>query len=191
MLICVAGMVSALAQQPDSQRLVESGQIEIAGQQARYIIRRLPVNAFPDLPNGIAEQLNLRQCMIPQSYEAHHPENVVHASLERPGSADWAVLCSANGKVTLLVFFGSYPAKPAVLASALEKQRLQRHDSSGELGFDWAIDAASPEAVHQAQSSMERKPPRIDHDALADITVDRTTMYRFFSRGTWKLLDMP
>ena len=89
------------------------------------------------------------------------------------------------------MFFGSGPARPAVLASAPEKQRLQRHDSSGALGFDWAIDAASPDTVHQAQSAMERKPPRIDHDALADITIDRTTMYRFFSRGTWKLLDMP
>jgi hypothetical protein len=45
--------------------------------------------------------------------------------------------------------------------------------------------------VHQAQSAMERKPPRIDHDALADTTIDRTTVYRFFSKGAWKLLDMP
>ena len=185
------GVLSALAQQPDSQRLAESGQVEVAGRQAPYMIRRLPVNAFPDLPNGVVEQLNQRECLIPQSYQAHHPENVIHASMERAGSSDWAVLCSVNGKVSLLVFFGSGPGKPAVLASAPEKQRLQRHDSSGVLGFDWAIDAASPDAVHQAQSGMERKPPRIDHDALADITIDRTTMYRFFSKGAWKLLDMP
>src|SRR3954469_1886684 len=191
MLVCVVGVVSALAQQPDSQRLVESGQVEIAGQQAPYIIRRLPVNAFPDLPNGVTEQLNQRQCMIPQSYEAHHPENVVRASLEREGSSDWAVLCSAEGKVSLLVFFGSAPGRPAGLARTPETIRLQRHDSSGVLGFDWAIDGASPDAVHQAQSAMERKPPRIDHDALADITIERRTVYRFFSKGAWKLLDMP
>jgi len=185
------GVVSALGQQPDAQRLVESGQVEIAGQQAPYIIRRLPVNAFPDLPSGVVEQLNQRECLIPQSYEAHHPENVVHASLDRAGSSDWALLCSANGKVSLLVFFGGSQARPAVLASAPETKRLQRHDSSGMLGFDWAIEAASPDAVHQAQSAMERKPPRIDHDALADTTIDRTTVYRYFSKGAWKLLDMP
>src|SRR3954451_19326221 len=191
MLLCVMGIVSAGAQQPDPRRLVESGQVEIAGQQAQYTIRRLPVNAFPDLPAAVVEQLEQRQCMIPQSYEAHHPENVVRASLERAGSSDWALLCSAEGKVSLLVFFGSAPGRPAVLARTPETTRLQRHDSSGVLGFNWAIDGASPDAVHQAQSAMERKPPRIDHDALADITIERKTVYRFFSKGTWKLLDMP
>jgi hypothetical protein len=59
------------------------------------------------------------------------------------------------------------------------------------MGFDWAIDPATPEAVHQAQSGMERKPPRIDHDALADRMIDGKTRYRFFSKGRWTSLDMP
>jgi hypothetical protein len=78
-----------------------------------------------------------------------------------------------------------------VLAKGPEKERLERHDSSGVLGFDWVIDPASPEAVHEAQSGMERKPPRIEHDALADMRIDRKTVYRFFSKGKWTLLDMP
>ena len=129
--------------------------------------------------------------MVPQSYEAHHPENVVHASLERAGSSDWAVLCSVNGEVSLLVFFASAPSNPLVLLTVPEKDRLQRHDPSGVLGFDWAIDPASPDAVHDAQSGLERKPPRIDHDAIQDIIIDQKTVYRFFSKGSWRLLDMP
>ncbi len=191
MLLCLIAFWPAAGQQPDSLRLVESGEMEVNGRNVPYIIRRLPVNAFPDLPDAVVVQLNERQCLIPQTYEAHHPENVVHASLEHAGSSDWAVLCSANGDVSLLVFFSSAPHKPAVLATVPEKERLQRHDSSGRLGFDWAIDPASPDAVHQAQSVMERKPPRIDHDALADILVDRKTVYRFFSKGKWTFLDMP
>jgi hypothetical protein len=192
-LVCVFAVLSASAQQPDpdSQRLVESGQVVVAGQNIPYLIRRLPVNSFPDLPAGVADELNQRQCMIPQSYEAHHPENVVRGSLERAGSSDWAVLCSAAGKVSLLVFFGSAPAKPAVLTTVPEKDRLQRHDSSGVLGFNWTIDPASPEAVRQAQSVMERKPPRLDHDALEDILLDHKTVYRFFAKGAWTLVDMP
>jgi hypothetical protein len=181
----------AVAQEPVSQRMLESGQVEVAGRTVPYLIRRLPLNAFPDLPGAVVEQLNQRECLIPQSHEAHHPENVVHGSLERAGSSDWAVLCSADGEVSLLVFFGSAPAQPAVVAKWPEKERLQRHDSSGVLGFDWVIDPASPEAVHQAQSGMERKPPRIDHDALADTQIDGKTLYRFFSKGKWTLLDMP
>lgn len=193
-LACTAACFLALslaAQEPGAQRLVDSGRLEVAGQSVPYRIRRLPVNAFPDLPDAVVEQLNQRQCLIPQTYEAHHPENVVHGSLEHAGSSDWAVLCSANGEVSLLVFFASAPARPAVLATATEKERLERHDSTGEMGFDWAIDAATPEAVHQAQSGMERKPPKPDHDALADILIDRKTDYRFYAKGKWTLLDMP
>jgi hypothetical protein len=190
-LLCAIAVLPAIAQESDSRQLVESGQVEIAGQNVPYIIRRLPVNAFPDLPDSVVEQLNQRECLIPQSYEAHHPENAVHASLERAGSSDWAVLCSTKGKVSLLVFFGAAPAGPAVLATVSEKERLQRHDSSGVLGFNWAIDQASPDAVHQAQSALERKPPRPDHDALEDIIIDRKTVYRFFTKGKWTSLDMP
>ncbi|HEY3626324.1 MAG TPA: hypothetical protein VGL00_08565 [Terracidiphilus sp.] len=192
MLVCaMAGMPAVAQEAGNPQRLVESGQLEMAGQNVPYLIRRLPVNAFPDLPSEVVEQLNQRECMVPQSYEAHHPENVVRASLERAGSSDWALLCSVDGKVSLLVFFGSAPRRPTVLATLPEKDRLQRHDSSGVMGFDWAIDPATPEAVHQAQSGMERKPPRIDHDALADRMIDGKTRYRFFSKGRWMFLDMP
>ena len=191
MLVSMFGVLSAAALAPDafSQQLNESGQLTLQGHSIPYLIRRLPVNAFPDLPSPVVDQLNQRQCLIPQSYEAHHPENVVHASLERPGSSDWAVLCSAGGKASLLIFYGSASGKPAVLATVPETQRLQRHDSSGMLGFNWAIEAASPEAVHQAQSGMEKKPPRPDHDALADITLDRKTVYRFFKKGSWTVVD--
>ena len=191
MLLCLMGLSPAAAQQPDpaSQQFNESGQVVLAGKKFPYIIHRLPVNAFPDLPAPIVDQLNQRQCLVPQSYEAHHPENVVHASLERAGSSDWAVLCSDSGKVALLVFFGSSPGKPIVLATATEANRLQRHDSSGVLGFNWAIEPASPEAVHEAQSSMEKRPPRLDHDALAEITLDRNNVYHFFKKGSWTLVD--
>ena len=188
-VLCALAVLPAAAQGPDSQRLVESGHIEMEGQSIPYLVRRLPLNAFPDLPNAVVEQLNQRQCLIPQSYEAHHPENVVHGSLERAGSSDWAVLCSSEGKTSLLVFFGSAPGKPAVLATEPETKRLQRHDSSGVLGFNWAIEPASPQKVHEAQSGMEKRPLRPDHDALADITLDRTTIYRFFKKGSWTVVD--
>jgi hypothetical protein len=182
----------ALSAQPqDSTNLNDSGHITVSSQSVPYLIRRLPVNAFPDLPVPVSEELARRHCLIPQSYEAHHPENVFHASLERRGSSDWAMLCSANGEVSLMVFFSSAPSNPAVLVTVPEKDRLQRHDPSGVLGFDWAIDPASPEAVHDAQSGLERRPPRIDHDAIQDIVIDQKTAYRFFSKGTWRLLDMP
>ncbi|MGA2671792.1 MAG: hypothetical protein ABSE99_01080 [Terracidiphilus sp.] len=190
-LFCACALVPAQAQQPPPAQLTESGQIVVDGRSAPYLIRHLPVSSFPDLPAAVAELLNRRGCLIPQTYEAHHPENVVHASLERAGSSDWAVLCSAEGTVSLLVFFTSTPEQFKVLASAPETQRLQTHDPSGVLGFNWGIDPASPERIREAQSGLERRAPRLDHDALADSVVDRRTVFHFYSRSAWALLEMP
>jgi hypothetical protein len=171
--------------------LTDSGQIIVDGRPTAYRIRHLPVTSFPDLPDAVADQLTRRGCLIPQTYQAHHPENVVHGSLEHPGSSDWAVLCSTKGTVSLLVFFSSAPASILVLATAPETARLQSHDATGVLGFNWGIDPASPEQVREARSGMEHRPPTLNHDALADTIIGRRTVYHFFLKSEWTLLDMP
>jgi hypothetical protein len=176
-------------QEPVPASLNESGQISIAGRSTPYLIRHLPVNSFPQLPPAVQQLLIRRGCLIPQTYEAHQPENVVHASLESRGSSDWAVLCSVNGNVSLLVFFAGSSGEPMVLATAPETERLQSHGSSKVLGFNWAIDPASPEEVHEAQQGMKHPPPRLDHDALADSVIDQRTIYHFYSKGAWTLVD--
>lgn len=180
---------------PALSGLNESGLLNVDGRSVPYLIRHLPIDSFPDLPAAIQAELNRRGCLIPQTYEAHRPENVVHASLEGPRSSDWAVLCSAEGTVSLLVFFagasGRDPSDPFVLASAPETERLQAHGTGGVLGFNWGIDPASPQEVHDAQTGLVPRPPRIDHDALADSTVDHRTIYHFYAKNAWTLLDMP
>lgn len=168
--------------------LNESGQVTIDGRPTPYLIRHLPINAFPQLPASVQDALTRRGCLIPQTYEAHQPENVVHASLERPGSSDWAVLCSAGGRVSLLVFFAS-GGDPMVVASAPETDRLQAHEATNVLGFNWGIDPASPQTVHEAQFGMSHPPPRLDHDALADSVIERKTIYRVYTKGAWTVID--
>ena len=174
--------------------LTASGQILIAGRSTPYLIRHLPVSSFPDLPAGIVDLLNRRGCTIPQTYEARRPENVVHASLEHSGSSDWAVLCSVEGMVSLLVFFDGGPVRfegqPTVLASAVETGRLQAHPGNGVLGFNWGIDPASPQKIHDAQIGLDKRPARLDHDALADSVVDHTTVYHFYAKSAWTVLEM-
>jgi hypothetical protein len=179
----------APAQQPPP--LLESGHIQLNGHSTPYQIRRLPVSSFPQLPAPIAAQLTLRGCMIPQTYAAHHPENVIHASFEAPGSSDWAVLCEADGTVSLLVFLASAPESPLTLASVPQTSRLQIHDLTGVLGFNWGIDPATADEVHQAQAALPHHPPNLDHDALADSTVEGRTLYRFYSKPSWTLLPTP
>jgi hypothetical protein len=186
-LLCFS--IAPIHSQDAASLLDTSGQITIDGHSAGYLIRHLPVNAFPQLPPAIRYVLNHRGCLIPQTYEAHQPENVVHASLEHKGSSDWAVLCSVNGTVSLLVFLATSNGDPAVLDSASEISRLQAHGSSKVLGFNWAIDPASPESVHEAQLNMQHPPPRLDHDAVADSIIEQKTIYHFYSHNKWTILD--
>jgi hypothetical protein len=181
------------AQQRDStaSQLNEKGTVDIAGHATPYLIRRLPVTSFPDLPAALAEQLTQRGCLIPQTYQAHGPENVVHARLQEPESSDWAVLCSAHGTVSLLVFFAGAPYELVTLAEAPETERLEVHDPTGVLGFAWGIDPASPRYVHEAQAGLKPRPQMIDHDALADTFLEKGTIYHFYSRNAWTVLNMP
>jgi hypothetical protein len=191
-LLLAASWVRAQEMTPSaSGPFNESGKTTVDGRAVPYLIRRLPVDSFPDLPDTVAGVLIERGCMIPQTYGARRPENVVHASLERAGSSDWAVLCAVHGNVDLLVFFARSPDKPVTVASAPELERLQRHDLSGVYGFDWGIDAASPERIHEAQATMEHRPPRLDHDALADTVLNQKTIYHLYAHNAWTLVDMP
>jgi len=97
--VALAGIVGVgLMSLSVSAQLTESGQIVVDGHPTHYLIRRLPVSSFPELPADIQDQLNQRGCLIPQTYAAHHPENVVHASLERAGSSDWGGSVLGEGK---------------------------------------------------------------------------------------------
>jgi len=180
---------AANAQKPDP--LVLSGNVNLGGKVTPYLIRNLPVSSFPELPAGVANALTAMNCLIPQTYEAKRPENVIHASFESPGSQDWAALCASQGKVSLLIFFASAAAdNPIVLKAVAETDRLQEHDASGQLGFNWGIDPASPSRVHDAQAGMAHRPPLLDHDCLADTIVDRKTVYRLYRNGEWERVDV-
>jgi hypothetical protein len=192
-LFAAAGMLCA--QMPDTKmpenRMVERGTVDLNGKTTKYLIRRLPVSSFTELPAPIATELEKRECMIPQSYQAHRAENVVHGSFEGAGSSDWAALCSTGGKVRLLVFFASAPAAPLTLDEADEKTLLEAHDPSGVFGFDWGLDAATPLQVHQAQAGMEHRPAAPLHDAVALVWIEHHTRYRLYEKQRWIDLEMP
>jgi hypothetical protein len=184
-----AAQISPPAAGYNAAQLDESGHINIDGHAVPYLIRHLPASSFPELPAAIRDELNRRGCLIPQTYEAHRPENVIHGSFEKSGSSDWAVLCSNSGAVSLLVFFAGAPEDPTILAGALEAKRLQPRDSSGNLGFNWGIDPATPEQVRAAQIGLEPRPSKLDHDCVADSVIEHRTVYHYFTKGGWTLVE--
>ena len=183
-------LTTAPAQEAPRLEQIDKGEVTQNGRQILYRIRNLPISSYPEIPAPIAATLIARGCLVPQTYQAHHPENVIHGSFESSNSNDWAVLCSAADSVSLLVFFSSStPDKPAVLATNLKTSRLQPGNVPDELGFNWGIDSASPHRVHEAQSDMSHRPPTPGHDSIADTTIDAKTIYHFYKDGQWEKLD--
>ena len=186
-LLCITALVLAQQAGINLAQLNESGKILFNGHLTPYLIRRLPVSSFPQLPAWIQDDLNQRGCMIPQTYEAYGPENVIRGSLEQPGSSDWAVLCSAHRTVSLLVFFGN-GEQLTVLAAAPETEHLAINTSSGILGFDWGIDPATPEQVQEAEADITPGSQLLDHDALAVTVIHQSTVYHYYAKNAWTLV---
>lgn len=185
-----AGAQNAAAPRDQQPSLTVSGQVVISGRETPYLIHQLPPGSFPALPRPVMDELSRRGCMIPQTYEAHRPENVIRANLQGLGREDWAMLCAVKGTVSLLVFFDGTP-QPAVLAQAPMTERLQAHDATGALGFNWAIDPASPKQVAEVQRGMYPRPAALDHDAVADTIVEHKTIYHFYAKSAWTLVKLP
>jgi hypothetical protein len=191
-LIAMLGGVFVSAQQPLPSSLVTTGHRIFNGVDLPYTIHHLPITSFPDLPRPTADTLARRGCLVPQSADAHHPENVIHGSFEHASSSDWAILCTEkNGSVSLLVFFASDPGTPVYVAGAPELSFLRPLTSQKELGFALAIDPASPDLIHEAQLGLTPRPQRPDHDAIAESLFGGATVYRYFSNGSWTQLPFP
>ncbi|MBV8632240.1 MAG: hypothetical protein JOZ83_15035 [Silvibacterium sp.] len=191
--LTIAAVVPALAlaqSDPGASEQIETGRVRISGgAEVVYRIRMLPPASFPALPPAVTEQLEQRKCMVPQTYEARAPENVIHAALERRGSSDWAVLCSVNAATTLYVFFQSQPGSPI----ALRKQRDSEWIGSevlGAYGSAWGISRRSPSQIRQARGSATSRVDA-DHDGIEDAFIERSSTTHYFQDGSWITLENP
>ncbi|HEY3743961.1 MAG TPA: hypothetical protein VGL53_29155 [Bryobacteraceae bacterium] len=157
--------------------------IEAAGPHTflrHYKIRLLPVSSFPQLPKPVAQELTDRGCMIPQTYEAREPENVIHGSFEKKGSDDWATLCSIRGVTTLYVFFQSNLTVPIPL----------RHQPDSQwLGVEWSLDYGSAWGIAARAARLLPASTHADHDGIEDAFIEKSSTIYYFQEGRWTTLD--
>lgn len=170
---------------PNTER-IEAGQIESPSAVLHYRIRLLPPASFPELPPPVAEQLASRQCMIPQSFEAKQPENVIRGSFRAPGSDDWAALCSVAGSTTLYVFFSSRFERPEALRSQPDTAWLGAEPGSSVYGFGWGISTLSAGQLRSFPAL--RHAASLDHDAIDDARLERFDTIRYYQSGQWTVL---
>jgi hypothetical protein len=118
--------------------------------------------------------------MIPQTYEAREPENVIHGSFEKKESSDWGVLCSVKGITTLYVFFGSDLASPIAL----------RHQPDSEwLGVEWSQDYGSAWGIARRPPRLMRSTDNADHDGIEDAYVEKSSTIHYYDGGRWTTID--
>lgn len=158
----------------------ELRELRPASSMRPYRIRLLPISSFPQLPPAVAQQLSERGCMIPQTYEAREPENVIRGAFERQGSDDWAALCSVNRITTLYVFFQSNPARPVSL----------RHQPDREwLGVEWSLDYGSAWGISTRPARLMSAGAHADHDGIDDAFIEKSSTIHYFQNGGWTTLD--
>jgi hypothetical protein len=151
-----------------------------------FAFRMLPPSSFTELPAPILKDLESRRCLIPQTYEARTPENVIHGAFREKGSTDWAALCSQNGTTTLLVYWDSSASKPAELAAQLDTDNADPHNETNTLGYARGIDPASPNSISETLVNKPYGP--FDHDGIRDAHIEKSSVIHYFKSGTWMTL---
>ncbi|HLJ75934.1 MAG TPA: hypothetical protein VKT75_00900 [Acidobacteriaceae bacterium] len=163
---------------------VESGTLQTPdGRRVVYRIRLLPVASFPDLPPEVASVLDRIGCMIPQTFEAQQPENVIEGAFRAPASRDWAALCSVHGRTTLYVFFDGHYNSPEPLRSQADTLWLGAEPGSSVYGSAWGI--AVRGVADLRQNRQWHGAAHFDHDAIEDARLERSTSLHYWQMGEW------
>jgi len=151
-----------------------------------YAFRMLPPSSFTELPTPVRRDLEKRRCLVPQTYEAHTPENVIHGAFRETGSADWAVLCSQDGTTTLLIYWAGSASKPAEIAAQFDTDTADPHNQTNLLGYARGIDPASPGSIKEVIANKPFGP--FDHDGIKDAHIEKSSVIHYFKNGTWMTL---
>ena len=161
-------------------------QFEAAAKQ----IRTLPPNAFPELPVPIQTELNHRGCLIPQPAFSGEVRmrNVVQGEFFEEGKTAWAVLCSAKGSSSILVFRGADDTRPDELVGAEDKNFLQS-SGDGRIVYSREIQPADRKFIldhYRAYGGPE--PPPIDHQGIDDAFLGKASVTHYWYGGEWRHL---
>jgi hypothetical protein len=183
-VVAVCGFV-ALPVIGQSGEQVDRGQVVRDGRQWNYTVRKLPPASFPALPAALRQELERRQCMIPQTYQAKAPENIIAGEFSEKGVKGWAVLCSREGSSTLLVFGSDPIAAPFELATRKDAETTVPQVVVAGLGFAWGIDTAHPKRIR----SFELNKDHYDHDGVEDAILTRGSSIHYCLQGKWTNLQ--
>jgi hypothetical protein len=187
----------AILPQLDPQGIARARQIELQaqrdwqerGEEAIGKIRRLPVEAFPELPPAVAGVLLARNCGAPQPSAGGNPRNVIRGEFFARGEAGWAVLCSVNNSTALLAFRNDRDTDPDTVTTSEDRNYLQGLDGD-TIRYSREITAAGRDFImrhYRAYGGLE--PPPIDHHGIDDAFLEKASITWYFHNGKWLRLQ--
>ncbi len=175
----------ALARRLCTAALLASFVVMLSAQSPATQIVRLAPAAFPELPINLVQELQRRQCTIPQETFSKKRNNVIKGAFAKPGQTDWAVLCSVKGVSTILVFWNGSEKNPAALAAADDSNYVQ-FLSRDQWGYSRGIDAVGRDFIMRHYEAYGGpKPPPIDHQGVEDVFIEKGSVVLYFYQGQW------
>src|SRR3569832_1023729 len=153
--------------------------------QADINIVRLEPTKFPMLPSAIKHELESRSCLIPQSYEAEQPENVISGQFGKNKDLDWAVLCSKDRESSILIFWDG---------SVKDVESIEKHSDKefieligGKPVYARVISTIDKAGISAyAERSAEDAHTLFSHDGIKDVYSWRASIVHYFDKGKWK-----
>lgn len=145
--------------------------------ETRAAIFRLP-KSFNKLPSTITSSLVKEGCQIPQTTIEGHlvSRNVITGEFAKKGQKDWAVLCSKEGSLYVMMFWGGETQCPS---------EIDLGSINSELEFDHSIGTASKRAIIQDyQEYGGTKPPAITHLGI-DYGSEQGTEVYYCHKNEW------
>jgi hypothetical protein len=154
-------------------------------EQAAGKIRRLGLDAFPELPPAVAEVLRARNCRVPQPFGDGTPRNVVRGEFFAKGEAGWAVLCSVNDVSALLAFRNDRDRNPETLTTSQDSSYLQGLGGD-EIGYSRQISAVGRDFILRHYRAYGGPvPPPIDHQGIDDAFLEKASVTWYSHQGKW------
>jgi hypothetical protein len=183
--------------QIDMKAIAREWQVQAQGQRdsqtrsAETIggIRRLGVEAFPQLPTAVAGVLRARNCRVPQPLADGAPRNVIRGEFIAKGEAGWAVFCSANNSTALLAFRNDRDTNPDTVTTSEDRSYMQGPDGE-EPGYSHQIAAVGRDFIMRHYRAYGGpQPPPIDHQGIDDAFLEKASVTWYFHAGKWLRLQ--
>jgi hypothetical protein len=140
-------------------------------------IRRLPIDAFPNLPPALAGVLRSHKCEVPQPDATGPPRNVIRGEFFAKGEESWAVLCSVNTATSLLVFRSPRDTAPVTVTTS-------------EITYERDITPVGRDFIMRHYRAYGGpRPPTIDHNGIDDAFLEKASVTWYFHDGRWLRLQ--